>query len=161
GRRGCRRMRRVVPPRVRCQRMSGEVSAQAVPAADDEAYMRRALELAVHARDAEHEVPVGAVLVRDGVVVGEGWNRNLALHDPTAHAESLAMRAAGTLLGNHRLGGTTLYVTLEPCVMCAMAMIHARVARLVYAASDPKTGAAGGRFDTLLSDQHNHRVEVV
>jgi len=141
--------------------MNGEEPGQSVLLADDVRRMRRALQLAVHARDVEHEVPVGAVLVRDGEVVGEGWNRNLTLHDPTAHAEILAMRAAGALLGNHRLGGTTLYVTLEPCVMCAMAMVHARIERLVYAAADPKTGAAGGRFDTLLSDQHNHRVEVV
>jgi tRNA(adenine34) deaminase len=121
--------------------------------------MHRALELAGHARD-EHEVPVGAVLVRDGVAVGEGWNCNIALHDPTAHAEIQALRAAGTVLANYRLGGSTLYVTLEPCVMCAMAMIHARIERVVFAAADPKTGAAGGRFDTLLSPLHNHRVQV-
>lgn len=126
----------------------------------DIAWMRRALQLAAHARDVEHEVPVGAVLVREGVMVGEGWNRNITLHDPTAHAEIQALRAAGVRLANHRLADTTLYVTLEPCVMCAMAMIHARVARVVYAATDPKTGAAGGRFDTLTSTQHNHRVEV-
>lgn len=142
-------------------RMSGAESRQAMPSADDVRYMRHALQLAAHARDAEHEVPVGAVLVHEGVVVGEGWNRNLTLHDPTAHAEILAMRAAGARLGNHRLCDTTLYVTLEPCVMCAMAMIHARIARLVYAATDPKTGAAGGKFDTLLSAEHNHRVELV
>ncbi len=129
------------------------------PSTDDAAWMGRALELAGRARD-EHEVPVGAVLVRDGVVVGEGWNRNIALHDPTAHAEIQALRAAGAALANHRLGGSTLYVTLEPCVMCAMAMIHARIERVVFAAADPKTGAAGGRFDTLLSPLHNHRVQV-
>jgi tRNA(adenine34) deaminase len=129
------------------------------PSADDAAWMQRALELAGRARD-EHEVPVGAVLVRDGAVVGEGWNRNIALHDPTAHAEIQALRAAGVALANHRLGGSTLYVTLEPCVMCAMAMIHARIERVVFAAADPKTGAAGGRFDTLLSPLHNHRVQV-
>ena len=123
--------------------------------------MRRALELARHARDAEHEVPVGAVLVHAGVVVGEGWNRNITLHDPTAHAEIQALRAACSKLANHRLPDATLYVTLEPCVMCAMALIHARVARVVYAASDPKTGAAGSKFDTLISAQHNHRVEVL
>ena len=129
------------------------------PSADDAAWMHRALELAGHARD-EHEVPVGAVLVRDGTAVGEGWNRNIVLHDPTAHAEIQALRAAGTALANHRLGGSTLYVTLEPCVMCAMAMIHARIERVVFAAADPKTGAAGGCFDTLLSPLHNHRVQV-
>jgi len=128
--------------------------------ADDMAYMRRALRLAEHARDAEGEVPVGAVLVVDGGIVGLGWNRNITLHDPTAHAEIQALRAAGEKLANHRLSGATLYVTLEPCSMCAMAMIHARVGRVVYAAADPKTGAAGSVFDTLISEKHNHRVDV-
>jgi tRNA(Arg) A34 adenosine deaminase TadA len=93
-------------------------------------------------------------------VLGEGWNRNITEHDPTAHAEIVAMRQAGLRLGNHRLLGTTLYVTLEPCAMCAMAMVHARVARVVYAASDPKTGAAGSVFDLLSDPRHNHRIEV-
>jgi len=128
--------------------------------ADDMAYMRRALQLAEHARDAENEVPVGAVLVVDGNIVGLGWNRNITLHDPTAHAEIQALRAAGEKLANHRLSGATLYVTLEPCSMCAMAMIHARLGRVVYGAIDPKTGAAGSVFDTLISEKHNHRVEV-
>ncbi|HEV7123408.1 MAG TPA: tRNA adenosine(34) deaminase TadA, partial [Rhodanobacter sp.] len=113
-----------------------------------------------HARDAENEVPVGAVLVKDGEIAGLGWNRNVALHDPTAHAEIMAMRAAGTKLANHRLSGATLYVTLEPCAMCAMAMIHARLGRVVYGAADPKTGAAGSVFDTLVDARHNHRIEV-
>ncbi|MEO7072100.1 MAG: tRNA adenosine(34) deaminase TadA [Rhodanobacter sp.] len=126
---------------------------------DDAMWMRHALELAGRARD-EHEVPVGAVLVRDGAVIGAGWNRNIVLHDPTAHAEIQALRAAGLAAANHRLVGSTLYVTLEPCVMCAMAMIHARIERVVFAASDPKTGAAGGCFDTLLSPLHNHRIQV-
>ncbi|BBD79918.1 tRNA adenosine(34) deaminase TadA [Aerosticca soli] len=127
----------------------------------DEAHMRRALELAAHARDAENEVPVGAVLVQAETVLGLGWNRNLTLHDPTAHAEIMALRAAGERLGNHRLPpGATLYVTLEPCAMCAMALVHARVSRVVYAAADPKTGAAGSVFDILISDRHNHRVAV-
>jgi tRNA(Arg) A34 adenosine deaminase TadA len=126
----------------------------------DMQFMRRALELAAHARDAEGEVPVGALLVCDGEIVGLGWNRNITLHDPTAHAEVMAMRAAGERLANHRLTGATLYVTLEPCSMCAMAMIHARIGRLVYGALDPKTGAAGSVFDTLLSERHNHRVIV-
>jgi tRNA(adenine34) deaminase len=128
--------------------------------ADDVVYMRRALQLAEHARDAENEVPVGAVLVLDGDIVGLGWNRNITLHDPTAHAEIQALRAAGEKLANHRLSGATLYVTLEPCAMCAMAMIHARVGRVVYGASDPKTGAAGSVFDTLISEKHNHRIDV-
>jgi tRNA(Arg) A34 adenosine deaminase TadA len=128
--------------------------------AADEQYMRRALQLAAHARDAENEVPVGAVLVLGGEIVGLGWNRNITLHDPTAHAEIMAMRAAGEKVANHRLSGATLYVTLEPCAMCAMAMIHARLGRVVYAAADPKTGAAGSVFDTLLDARHNHRIEV-
>ena len=123
-------------------------------------YMQRALQLAAHARDAEGEVPVGAVLVQGSEIVGLGWNRNITLHDPTAHAEIMAMRAAGEKVANHRLSGATLYVTLEPCSMCAMAMIHARLDRVVYAASDPKTGAAGSVFNTLVDPRHNHRIEV-
>lgn len=126
----------------------------------DREWMRRALALAEHARDAEDEIPVGAVLVLDGELIGEGWNRNITLHDPTAHAEIVALRQAGLKRSNHRLTGATLYVTLEPCSMCAMALIHARVARVVYAADDPKTGAAGSVFDTLVSERHNHRIVV-
>lgn len=136
----------------------------AAPAADfpddDERWMRRALELAAHARDAEGEVPVGAVLVVEGHLIGEGWNRNITLNDPSAHAEILALRDAGGKVGNYRFPGSTLYATLEPCAMCAMALVHARVARVVYAAADPKTGAAGSVFDTLLSPLHNHHIEV-
>lgn len=128
--------------------------------AEDEAYMRRALQLAEHARDAENEVPVGAVLVQDGQIVGLGWNRNITLHDPTAHAEIMALRAAGEKLANYRIVGATLYVTLEPCAMCSMALVHARVGRVVYGTTDPKTGAAGSVFDTLVSERHNHRIEV-
>lgn len=127
---------------------------------DDAQYMKRALQLAMHARDAENEVPVGAVLVHEGQITGLGWNRNITLHDPTAHAEIMALRAAGEKQANHRLSGATVYVTLEPCAMCAMAMIHARVGRVVYAATDPKTGAAGSVFDTLIDPRHNHRVDV-
>lgn len=127
---------------------------------EDIQHMRRALQLAAHARDAENEVPVGAVLVHEGQIVGLGWNRNITLHDPTAHAEIMALRAAGQKLANHRIVGATLYVTLEPCAMCAMALVHARIGRVVYAATDPKTGAAGSVFDTLVSDRHNHRVLV-
>jgi len=142
--------------------MSGEISetSSAFSTADVQ-YMQRALQLAAHARDAENEVPVGAVLVQDGAIVGLGWNRNITLHDPTAHAEIMAIRAAGERVANHRLSGATLYVTLEPCSMCAMAMIHARLGRVVYAAADPKTGAAGSVFDTLIDARHNHRIEVV
>lgn len=122
--------------------------------------MQRALELAAHARDADGEVPVGAVLTLEGAITGEGWNRNITLNDPSAHAEIGALRDAGQRIGNHRFPGATLYVTLEPCAMCAMALVHARVARVVYAATDSKTGAAGSVFDTLTSERHNHRIEV-
>lgn len=122
-------------------------------------WMMRALELARRAA-AEGEVPVGAVLVRAGEVLGEGWNHPIGSHDPTAHAEIKALRAGGRTAGNYRLPGTTLYCTLEPCSMCAGALIHARVERLVYGAPDPKTGAAGSAFDVLGAPGHNHRVRV-
>lgn len=129
---------------------------------DDLLWMRHALALAERAEHEDDEIPVGAVVVdAGGTAVGEGWNRNIAETDPSAHAEIVAMRRAGQALANHRLIGCTLYVTLEPCAMCAMAMVHARVARVVYAASDPKTGAAGSVFDLLADPRHNHRVEVV
>ena len=121
--------------------------------------MRRALELAQKA-EMEGEVPVGAVLVKDGELIAEGWNRPISHSDPTAHAEIVAMRKAATTLGNYRLSGTTLYVTLEPCPMCAGAMVHARLARLVYAASDPRTGAAGSVMNLLSHPDLNHQVEV-
>ena len=130
-------------------------------AAGDERWMRHALALADRAEREDDEVPVGAVLVSaDGDVLGEGWNRNIVEHDPTAHAEIVALRDAGRRIGNHRLLGSTLYVTLEPCAMCAMAMVHARIARLVFGAADPKTGAAGSVFDLLADPRHNHRVAV-
>jgi tRNA(Arg) A34 adenosine deaminase TadA len=127
----------------------------------DAAWMRRALQLADRACEEDDEIPVGALLVgADGQLLAEGWNRNISERDPSAHAEIVAMRKAGQALGNHRLLGSTLYVTLEPCAMCAMAMVHARVARVVFAASDPKTGACGGVFDLLGDPRHNHRVTV-
>lgn len=127
----------------------------------DRHWMRRALDLAVRAEREDDEVPIGAVLVAaDGTLLAEGWNRNISEHDPSAHAEIVAMRRAGQAVGNHRLLGATLYVTLEPCAMCAMAMVHARIARLVFAAGDPKTGAAGSVFDLLADPRHNHRVAV-
>jgi len=122
--------------------------------------MRRALTLAQRAAE-QGEVPVGAILVLNDIEIGSGWNQPIAAHDPTAHAEIMALRSAAQTLGNYRLPATTLYVTLEPCVMCAGAIIHARVARVVFGATDPKTGAAGSVFDTLLSPLHNHRVDVV
>jgi len=127
----------------------------------DEQWMRHALSLAERAQHEDDEIPVGAVVVdADGSVLGQGWNRNITECDPTAHAEIVAMRQAGNRIGNHRLIGCTLYVTLEPCAMCAMAMVHARLARVVYGASDPKTGAAGSVFDLLTDARHNHRIEV-
>jgi tRNA(adenine34) deaminase len=121
--------------------------------------MRRALALAERAQVAG-EVPVGALVVRDGVVLGEGWNRPIALHDPTAHAEILALRAASAKVSDYRLGGATLYVTLEPCPMCAAAMAHARIARVVFGAWDPRQGAAGSAFNLVASDAMNHRVDA-
>lgn len=137
----------------------GAMSASPAKQELDALYMRRALELAACA-EAEGEVPVGAVLVVDGAVVAETWNRCITLSDPAGHAEVLALRTGGHALGNYRLPGATLYVTLEPCAMCAGAMVHARIARLVYGAADPKTGAAGSVFDLLRAPALNHRVEV-
>jgi tRNA(Arg) A34 adenosine deaminase TadA len=133
-----------------------------LPESIDQRWMRHALALAARARDQDDEIPVGALVVdAAGNLVGEGGNRNIAECDPSAHAEIVAMRRAGAAIGNHRLVGCTLYVTLEPCAMCAMAMVHARLARVVYAASDPKTGAAGSVFDLLADPRHNHRVAVL
>ncbi len=123
----------------------------------DIVFMRRALELAARARD-EGEVPVGAVVVKAGEIIGEGWNRPIAASDPTAHAEIQALRAAAAALGQYRLPGITLYVTLEPCPMCAGAMVHARIARLVFGALDPQSGAAGSVFDLVRSERLNHRI---
>ena len=125
----------------------------------DETWMGEALLLARQAGE-EEEVPVGAVMVKDGKVIGRGWNRNIGLHDPSAHAEIMAMREAGVTLGNNRLVACTLYVTLEPCMMCAGAMIHARLDRIVFGANDPKTGAVGGKFDLLGDYVHNHAPKV-
>ncbi len=130
-------------------------------AIDDERWMRHALALAQRAQIEDDEIPVGALVIdADGHLVSEGWNRNIAESDPSAHAEIVAMRRAGNALGNHRLVGCTLYVTLEPCAMCAMAMVHARVARVVFGAFDPKTGAAGSVFGLLTDARHNHRIDV-
>ncbi|TKI06767.1 tRNA adenosine(34) deaminase TadA [Martelella alba] len=125
----------------------------------DEFWMRRALVLAGMA-EAEGEVPVGAVLVLDGRVIGEGWNRSIGRHDPTAHAEIMALRRGGRAIGNYRLVAATLYVTLEPCVMCAGAMIHSRIGRLVFGAWDEKTGAAGSLCDVLGHPGMNHRIDI-
>jgi tRNA(adenine34) deaminase len=122
-------------------------------------FMRRALVLAEEAQG-NAEVPVGAVLVRGETIVAEGANRPIAACDPTAHAEVVALRAAGAALGNYRLSGTTLYVTLEPCIMCAAAMVHARVRRLVFGAWDPRAGAAGSTINVFALPGLNHRVDV-
>lgn len=132
-----------------------------IPAGGDAQWMEQALALARRGAG-EGEVPVGAVLVLNGAIVGAGWNRPIAAQDPTAHAEVQALRDAGQRLGNYRLPGSTLYVTLEPCVMCAGAIIHARVARVVYGAPDPKAGACGSVFHLLPSDgRFNHRTTCV
>ena len=126
----------------------------------DTEFMQYALKLAQKASDMG-EVPVGAVLVREGEIVGEGWNQPISLHDPSAHAEMLAIRAACNMLKNYRLPDTTLYVTLEPCSMCAGLMIHARIKRIIFGAYDPKTGAAGSMFSLIDDSRHNHQPEVV
>jgi tRNA(adenine34) deaminase len=122
-------------------------------------YMQIALELATQAALAD-EVPIGAIVVKDGVVIGRGSNAPIGLHDPSAHAEILAMRDAAKTLGNYRLVGCTLYVTLEPCAMCTGAIQHARIAQLVYGASDPKTGACGSVINLMAETKLNHHTEV-
>ncbi|HEX7047596.1 MAG TPA: tRNA adenosine(34) deaminase TadA [Gammaproteobacteria bacterium] len=125
----------------------------------DEKFMQRALELARKGEQAG-EVPVGCVIVKDGEIIGEGFNHPISAHDPTAHAEIGAMREAAARLNNYRLVDTTLYVTLEPCTMCAGAMVHARVKRLVFGASEPRTGAVGSVYDIVRDERLNHRLEV-
>ena len=128
-------------------------------AATDADFMQAALELAQQAQDCG-EVPVGAVVVQNGVIIGRGHNRPISAADPTAHAEIMAMRAAGMHLGNYRLLDCTLYVTLEPCVMCIGAIFHARIQRLVYAATDPKTGVCGSIIDLPAETRLNHHLQV-
>src|SRR5688500_3632647 len=134
--------------------------ASAQWAAHEEAHMRAALELAEQAA-AAGEVPVGAVVVKDGEIVGRGYNHPISGHDPTAHAEVAALRAAAQRLGNYRLAGCELYVTLEPCVMCAGAIMHARIARVVFGAADPKTGACGSVVDLFAEARLNHHASVM
>ena len=126
----------------------------------DEAFMQDALALARQAADAG-EVPVGAVVVRDGSVVGRGHNQPVSGQDPTAHAEIMAMRDAAAQLGNYRLGGCELYVTLEPCVMCAGAIMHARISRVIYGAADPKAGACGSVVNLFADRRLNHHATIV
>jgi len=122
-------------------------------------WMQRAVELAKKA-EAQDEVPVGAVIVLDNQIIGEGWNQPISSDDPTAHAEIMALRDAGEKIGNYRLPNASIYVTLEPCIMCAGAIIHSRLSRLVYAVDDPKTGACGSVFNLLQTDELNHKVEI-
>ncbi|WP_100873190.1 tRNA adenosine(34) deaminase TadA [Janthinobacterium sp. 64] len=128
--------------------------------AQDARYMQLALEQARHAWDLG-EVPVGAVVVKDGVVIAVGYNQPIGRHDPTAHAEVMALRAAAEKLGNYRLPGCELYVTLEPCVMCSGAMLHARLARVVYGAGDPKTGACGSVLNLFEQPALNHQTAII
>jgi tRNA(adenine34) deaminase len=127
---------------------------------NDEYWMRRALQLAQYAQS-QGEVPVGAVIVKNNTLVSEGWNQPISRNDPTAHAEIVALREAGRKCGNYRLVDTELFVTLEPCVMCAGALMHARVKRVVYAAKDPKGGADSSVFRLLQDYRFNHRIEVI
>lgn len=126
---------------------------------NDAYWMKQALALAQKAWE-QGEVPVGAILVLDDEVIGQGWNRPITLHDPTAHAEIMALQQGGQIVQNYRLLNATLYVTLEPCVMCAGAMVHSRIKRLVYGASDLKTGAAGSLLDVLRHPGMNHQIEI-
>jgi tRNA(adenine34) deaminase len=126
---------------------------------DNNHWMQRAFELAKKA-EAHDEVPVGAVIVYQDQIIGEGWNQPISSNDPTAHAEIMALRDAGKNIGNYRLPNATIYVTLEPCTMCAGAIIHARLAKLVYAVDDPKTGACGSVFNLLQTEELNHKVEI-
>ena len=125
----------------------------------DELWMEEALRCAQRALEMG-EVPVGAVVVREGEIIGRGWNRNIAGFDPTAHAEIMALREAGNTAGNHRLGDCELFVTIEPCAMCAGAMVHARIRRLIYGADDPKAGAVKSALHVLNHPQLNHKIEV-
>ena len=126
---------------------------------NDKDFMQRAFELAKKA-EAHDEVPVGAVIVYQDKIIGEGWNQPISSDDPTAHAEIMALRDAGKKIGNYRIPNATIYVTLEPCTMCAGAIIHARLAKLVYAVDDPKTGACGSVFNLLQTEELNHKVEI-
>lgn len=136
------------------------MSAIPGPAVGEVSFMRAALALAAAAA-AQGEVPVGAVVVKDGEIVGRGSNRPIGTHDPTAHAEIVALREAAAHLGNYRLTGCGLYVTLEPCAMCVGAMLHARLARVVFGARDPKTGACGGALDLAAEPALNHHTTFV
>ena len=121
--------------------------------------MQRAIELAQHAQSLG-EVPIGAIVVKDDQIIGEGFNAPIGQHDPTAHAEMMALREAANRIGNYRLLNTTMYVTIEPCVMCAGALVHARIKEVVFGAVEPRTGAVGSVFDILQSSKLNHQVSM-
>ena len=125
----------------------------------DKEWMQRAFELAQKAKEHD-EVPVGAVIVHENQIIGEGWNQPISSNDPTAHAEIIALRDAGNNVGNYRLPNATMYVTLEPCAMCAGAIIHARLSKIIFAVADPKTGACGSIFNLLQAEELNHKVEI-
>jgi tRNA(adenine34) deaminase len=141
------------------KRKSAKNTAGAPTSPSDELWMEEALRCAQRALETG-EVPVGAVVLCDGRVVGRGWNRNISDSDPSAHAEIVALREAGAAVGNHRLGQCELFVTIEPCAMCAGAMVHARLRRLVYGADDPKAGAVHSVMQLLNHPELNHRIEV-
>ena len=147
-------------PQIEAQSAKLDPGANLSPASKpDELWMEEALRCAQRALESE-EVPVGAIVIHDGQIVGRGWNRNIADSDPTAHAEIVALREAGTTLGNHRLGECVLFVTVEPCAMCAGAMVHARIQRLVYGADDGKAGAVQSVMQVLNHPKLNHTIEV-
>lgn len=125
----------------------------------DAKWMQRAFELAQEAKS-QDEVPVGAVIVFEEQIIGEGWNQPISTNDPTAHAEIVALRDAGNNIGNYRLSDATMYVTLEPCSMCASAIVHARLTKLVYAVEEPKAGACGSVFNLLQTKELNHQVKI-
>jgi tRNA(adenine34) deaminase len=125
----------------------------------DAKWMQRAFELAQEAKS-QDEVPVGAVIIFDEQIIGEGWNQPISTNDPTAHAEIVALRDAGINIGNYRLSDATMYVTLEPCSMCASAIVHARLTKLVYAVEEPKAGACGSVFNLLQTKELNHQVKI-
>ena len=146
-------------PRPKTSTIHAQRRAASAKPRPDELWMEEALRCAQRALEAG-EVPVGAVVVCDGRIVGRGWNRNITASDPTAHAEVVALREAGAAVGNHRLEDCALFVTIEPCAMCAGAMVHARMRRLVYGADDPKAGAVYSVMQVLNHPQLNHTIEV-
>jgi tRNA(adenine34) deaminase len=138
---------------------SGPTATDTTGEFPDELWMEEALRCAQRALEAG-EVPVGAVVVREGKIVGRGWNCNIESSDPTAHAEVMALRDAGLALGNHRLGECDLFATIEPCAMCAGALVHARIKRLIYGSDDPKAGAVRSVMQVLNHSELNHKIEI-